>query len=211
LVSSRYTDLPFSLYFRALPKLDFLTGFTYGVERPDGGGPTGKDFYYNVGLRGSLTPKLTGEFSVGDRTREVGSNPRERLLGFNGSFNYEVTPKTNAVLTLSRGFNTSALGESLTNGSYRLALRTELTPQWQVGTSLTYRSVDYGTAVFTVANFAAGTRRKDDYWEGGLDATYNYSQWLTASAYYTLRNNRSTVPGVEFSNNILGLILGLRY
>jgi hypothetical protein len=211
LVTSRNLEWPFSLYFHALPKLDFLTGFTYGTERPEGGGPTGKDLYYNVGLRGSLTPKLTGEFSVGDRIREVGTNPRERLLGFDGSFNYEVTPKTNGVLALSRGFSVSALGESLTNGSYRLGFTTEMTPQWQMGTYVTYRSVEYGSAVFTLANSSAVNRRKDNYWEGNLEATYNYSLWLNASAYYTLRNNRSTVPGVEFSNNIVGLILGLRY
>ena len=211
LVTSQHVDWPVSLYFRALPKLDLSTGFTYGQERPQGGGPTGKDLYYNIGLRGSLTPKLSSEFSMGYQTREVGANPKEHLLAFDGSFNYELTPKTTAVLVLSRGFSASALGETLKNGSYRLGLTTDLTPQWRIGTNLAFRSVDYGTAEFTLNNIATSARRKDDYWEGSLDVTYLWSQWLSASANYTVRSNRSTLPAVEFSNNILGLILGLRY
>lgn len=211
LINTQHEDVPFSLYFVTTPKLALSTGVTYSVDRPDGGGPTGKDLYYNVGLRGSLTPKLSTEFSVGEQTREVADTPSQHLLGFNGSFTYEVTPKTNSVLVLSRGFSVSALGESLVNGSYQVGLTTDLTPQWQVGTSLTYRTVDYGTAVFTLDNFPEAIRRKDDYWEGGLQITYLYSQHLSASANYTYRTNQSTVPAVDFSDNILGLMLSLRY
>jgi hypothetical protein len=148
---------------------------------------------------------------VGEQTRKVADNPGQHLLGFDGSFIYEVTPKTNAVLALSRGFSVSAFGESLVNGTYRLGLTTNLTPQWQVGTNLTYRTVDYGTAVFTLGNLPEVIRRKDDYWEGGLAVTYLYSQHLSASANYTYRSNQSNISGAEFSDNILGLMLGLRY
>jgi hypothetical protein len=211
LVTTQNMDFPFSLYFHATPKLDVSTGFTYSMERPDGGGPTGRDQYYNVGLRGSLTPKLTAEFSVGERTRDVANYPSEHTLGFDGSFNYNMTTNTGCVLALSRGFSTSALGQTLVNGSYRLRVTTDLTPQWEVGTNLTYRSIDYGSTVFTVTNVSVPNRRKDDYWEGGLDVSYIFSRWLRASANYTIRLNRSTVSAAEFSDNLLGLTIGLRY
>jgi hypothetical protein len=213
LVDYQHEDVPLSLYFITTPKLDLSAGVTYGVDRPDGGGPTGKDLYYNVGVRGSLTPKLSAEFSVGEQTRKVANYPGQHLLGFDGSFTYEVTPKTNAVLALSRGFSVSALGESLVNGTYRLGLTTDLTPQWQVGTNLTYRSVDYGTTVFVppLNILPELIRRKDNYWEGGLSVTYLYSQRVSASLNYTYRGNQSNIPAAEFNDNILGLMLGLRY
>ena len=211
LISSQQDAVPLNLYYITTPKLDVSTGVTYSEERPDGGGPKSKDLYYNVGLRGSLTPKLSAEFSVGEQTRKVADYPGQHLLGFDGSFIYELTPKTNAVLALSRGFSVSALGESLVNGSYRLGLTTNLTPQWQVGTSLTYRTVDYGSAVFTLGSLPELIRRKDDYWEGGFSLTYLYSQRVSASANYSYRGNQSNVPAAVFNDNILGLMLGLRY
>jgi predicted porin len=107
----------------------------------------------------------------------------------------------------------SALGESLVNGTYRLGLTTDLTPQWQVGTNLTYRSVDYGTTVFVppLNILPELIRRKDNYWEGGLSVTYLYSQRVSASLNYTYRGNQSNIPAAEFNDNILGLMLGLRY
>jgi hypothetical protein len=213
LVSTQHEDVPLNIYFITTPKLDLSTGVTYALDRPDGGGPTGRNMYYNVGLRGALTPKLGAVFSVGEQTQKVADNPMQHLLGFDGSFIYEVTPKTNAVLAASRGFGVSALGESLVNGSYSLGVTTDLTPQWQVGGNLTYRTVDYGSAVYTPPpyNLPELIRRKDNYWESGLTVSYLYSQWLTASANYTHRNNQSTLSGAEFSDNILSLMLGLRY
>jgi hypothetical protein len=211
LINNQNLNFPFNVYFHTTPKLDISTGFTYGEDRPDGGEPRGRDLYYNVGLRGSLTPKLTAEFSVGEQTRNVSGSPGEHLLGFDGSFNYAVTTNTDCVLALSRGFSTSALGQTLVNGSYRLGVTADLTPQWQVGTSLTYRSVDYGATVFTVNNVPVTAQRKDDYWEGGLDVTYEFNRSVKASASYTFRGNHSTDDGADFSNNLLGLTIDLRY
>jgi hypothetical protein len=211
LVSTQHEDLPLSVYFITTPKLDLSTGVTYSLDRPDGGGPTGKNMYYNVGLRGALTQKLGAVFSVGEQTQKVADNPMQHLLGLDGSFIYEVTSKTNAVLAVSRGSGVSALGESLVNGSYRLGLTTDLTPRWQIGADLAYRTVDYGSAVYTPPPYNLPLRRKDNYWESGLTVSYLYSQWLTASANYMHRNNQSTISGAEFSDNVLSLMLGLRY
>ncbi len=211
LISSQHTDWPLSLYFQATPKLDISTGFTYGVERPDGGGPSGEDLYYSLCLRGSLTPKVTTEFSVGEQTQSVANNPRQNLLGFNGSFNCQLTPNTNCVLALSRGFNAGALGQSLVNSSYRLGFVNDLTPQLQVGTNLSYRSTDYGPTVYVIGNLPVFVPRTDHFWEGSLDISYEFSEHFKAGATYTFRINRSNDPGVEFANNVIGLVVDLRY
>jgi hypothetical protein len=53
--------------------------------------------------------------------------------------------------------------------------------------------------------------RNDNYWEGNLQATYLFRSWLSATADFTLRNNRSTLPAAVYSDNILSLMLGWRY
>jgi hypothetical protein len=211
LIDNQYFSSPVKVYFKATPKVDLSAGFTYGDVRPQGGGPSGRDLYYNVGARGEFTPKLTGELSVGYRTRTVGDHPVEKTWGLDGAFNYELTPKTNAKLALSRGFSTSALGESLKNGQYTLTLTTDFTPQWQMGANVSYRDVDYGDAIFNVENVILSAHRRDHYWETSLMASYIFSTWLSATADYTFRTDRSTLPGIEFSNNLMSLTLGLRY
>jgi len=211
LITNEYVSWPLKLYFKATPKVDLSAGVTYGSQRSQGSAPSGRDLYFNVGARGEFTPKLTGEISAGYRTRSAGDNPTERLWGFDGRLAYELTPKTSATLQFSRDFRTSALGESLKNGQYTFALSSDLTPQWHLGASLTYRDVDYGPALFSTQNVILVAERRDHYWEGGLTASYLFSNWLSATADYTLRNDHSTLPGIEFSDKIMSLTLGLRY
>ncbi len=211
LVSNQYTDWPIKLYYKATPKVDLSTGLTYGIERPDGGGPNARDLFYNVGARGSFTPKLSGEFSVGYQTRAVENNPLQKLLGLDGTLNYELTPKTSSALVFSRQFTASALGQSLENSRYSFSLSTDVTAHWQIGASVTYQDVDYGAAVYTVENQPLLTDRRDKSWEPGLFAGLSYSNWLTATANYTFRNNHSTLSEVDFSDDVLSLMLSFRY
>jgi hypothetical protein len=211
LIGNENTEVPVKLYFKATPKVDLSAGVTYGIDNPKGDGPNGRDLFYNVGARGSFTPKLTGEFSVGYQTRVVADNPQQRLLGFDGTLNYDIAPKTTSVLVFSRQFSTSALGESLVNSHYSFTLSNDLTPRWQIGGSVTYRDVDYGPAVFTVENQPVSTDRRDKDWEAGLFTSLSYSKWLTATANYTFRNNHSTLSIVDFSDDILSLTLTFRY
>jgi len=92
-------------------------------------------------------PKLTTEFSVGEQTQSVGNSPRQQVLSFDGSLNCQATPNTSCVLGLSRGFSMSALGQSLVNGSYRLGITNTPAPQWQVGTNIVFRTIQYGPAI----------------------------------------------------------------
>jgi hypothetical protein len=154
---------------------------------------------------------LNGEFSLDYRTRTVGDNPRENLWGFNGALNYEITPKTTSSLVFSRDFNTGALGESLKNSNYSFRASSDLTPQWQVGSGISYRQVEYGATVFSLNNHPMLIERTDNYWEGDVQVSYLFRSWLTASADYTLRHNHSNLSAAEFSNSILSLILGWRY
>lgn len=211
LTGSQETEIPLKVYYETTPKVSLSAGASYRRVNPQNGGATGKDLDYDVGARGNFTAKLSGELSLDYRTRAVGNNPKESLWGFNGTLNYELTPKTTSALVFSRDFSTGALGESLKNSSYSLHLSTEPTPQWQIGGRVSFRQVEYGPAVFSLGNLPALVNRNDDFWQGDLQATYLFRSWFTVTADLSLRNNHSTLPGAQFSNSILSLILGWRY
>lgn len=205
-------SVPLTFFYKTTPKLDLSIGYTYTKVTPQQeGNPTSKDSYYNVGLRGDITPKLSGNFSVGYRTREVALNPQERLIGFDGSFNYEVSAKSGLVLSLSRNFSAGVQGESLKSDSYGLRFNTEPNSQLQFTAGLSYRRDAYGLPVFDPSRPASLLMREDSYWQTDLAVTYLFNSWLSMSLDGTFRRNHSTIPGVEFSDNILGVSMGLRY
>jgi polysaccharide biosynthesis protein VpsM len=211
LIGSENTSWPLNFYYQTTPKLDLSTGVTFSQVKPDSVGPRGRDTFYNVGMRGEITPKLSGNFSAGYRVRKVDTRPNENLVGFNGSFDYELTPKTSLSLAASRDFSVGVQGESLKSGSYSLQLSSTPSQQWQFSSGLTYRTDDYGAAVFDPRNTTPANVRKDNYWVGSFAATYVFSSWLSFTADETYRTNRSSIEAVQFTNNIISLSLNLRY
>ena len=211
LIGTTTTDLPLKLFHPLSPRVDLSLGYTYTRVTPQLDGPSGRNSYYNLGLRGDLSSKLKGNFSMGYRTEEVAANPAQHLLGFEGSFNYDATAKTSLALALSRDFSAGAQGETLKNSSYTLKLTSDPTPQWQLGADLTHRSVDYGPTVFSSKAVTFKGVREDLFWETSLSATYLFSSWLSTSVNFTFSDNHSTLPGAQFSDNTMTLVLGLRY
>ena len=212
LVGSEETGVPLRIYLETSPKVSVFAGVGYRKVTPENGGTsTSKDLDYNIGGRGNFTAKLNGEISLDYRTRSVADKPKENFTGINGSLNYELTPKTTSSLVISNDFSTGALGESLKNSSYALRLAADPAPQWQLGTGLTYRHVEYGQSVFSLNNVSTSVNRVDRLWEGDVQATYLFRTWMTASASYTFRRNQSSLSAAEYSDSILSLILGFRY
>ena len=211
LIGNRRLDFPLNVYFKVTPKADLSAGYTQGVQRPTGAGASSRDRYFNLGARGEFTAKLTGTFTFGYQTRQVAANPTERMFAFDGTLDYEVTPKTGATLTFNRNFNASALGASTKNTALRLGLNTDISPQWQVGANLGYLENEYGADVFLPGSAPASSGRIDHIWEGRLSASYLYSAWLSTSASYTAQRNRSTLTDADFVDNLLSLSVGLRY
>jgi len=211
LIGSTTTELPLNVFFNLTRKFDLSLGYSYTKVNPQLDGPDGKNTYTSLGLRGELTPKLSGTFSAGFRTQQVEANPKSRFVGFQGGFGYEATTNTSLSLALSRDFSTGALGETLKNSSYGLSLNTKPALQWQFGAGLNRRLVDYGATVFSKTNSKVNAAREDSLWSGNLTASYLISSWISASADFTSSRNRSTIPGAEYTSNITSLILGMRY
>jgi hypothetical protein len=211
LFGNRTLNVPLNLYFSVTPKVDLSAGYSYSVLTPDGDGSVAKVGYYNVGARGSFTSKLTGGFTVGYQTERVPEAPLTHDLGLTANLNYAITPKTKATFQAARDFETSAQGQVLKNGSYSLGLSSDITSQWQASLGVTYRTIDYGTELYSFESALVDQHRIDDYWESTLQLSYLVTRWFSTSASYLIRDNRSTLPGVEFSDNVFSLNVKFTY
>jgi hypothetical protein len=211
LIGDNNITLPLKVYVNLTPKLAVSTGFSHDQTTPQGNGPTGRGNFYNVGLRGNLTEKLSSNFSIGYRTRAVGDAPDESSLGFDGSFGLQATAKTSLNLALSRNFSTSPAGESLKNTGLSLSLSSAPSLTWQFATGLSYRKVDYGPRVFADVPVFTPNDRADRFLQFNLSATYLFNSWMNATAAWALSQNRSNVADSDFSGSILTVSLGFRY
>lgn len=218
LTGSRNLTVPLKLYVAATPKLAVSGGVTYSKAKSEGGVNDSRDWFYNLGIRGTLTEKLISNFSVGYRTREVAEQPEEKLWGFDGSFNYAATPKSNLSLVLSRNFDVGSGGYSLKNSSYFLNFSTAPTLQWQFSGGIGHRDISYGAKVFlpppgTPAAPLVPLGRTDSYWESNLRATYVFTNWFNVTAAWTQRHNDSNEENGDgdFADTILSLMLVFQY
>ncbi len=210
-IGDKNLTLPLKVYVDITPKLAVSAGFSYDQTTPQGDGPKGRGNFYNVGLRGSITEKLSSNFSIGYRNRSVGDAPSESSLGFDGTFGLQLTAKTSLNLALARNFSTSPSGESLKNTSLSLYLSSAPTLSWQFAGGLSYRGVDYGPRVFVVQPVLTPNDRADKFLQLNLSATYLFTSWMNATVSWAASQNRSNLADSEFAGSILSAMLGFRY
>ena len=210
-IGDKNLTLPLKVYVDITPKLAVSAGFSYDQTTPQGDGPKGRGNFYNVGLRGSITEKLSSNFSIGYRNRSVGDAPSESSLGFDGSFGLQITAKTSLNLALARNFSTSPSGESLKNTNVSLYLSSAPTLNWQFAGGLSYRDVDYGPRVFVVRPVLTPNDRADKFLQLNLSATYLFTSWMNATVSWAASQNRSNLADSEFEGSILSAMLGFRY
>lgn len=213
LIGTRQTEVPLRFNFALTPKTSLSVGTSYRNVKPKGqdAGGSARDLFHNVGLHGTLAPKLTGALSVGYRTRKTDENAGDHLLGFDGSLNLALTPKSSLSLLLARDFGVGPRGESLHNNRSTLRFSVQPTDQWTLGTALSHFTTDYGLNSLTASNQPVSFFRTDRYWEGSLLSSYLFTSWFSASVEYTLRRNNSNDPIAEFSNKVLNLNFGFKY
>lgn len=203
--------VPMNLYYAITPKVDLSAGYAFGQQTPEGNGAIAKSGFYNVGARGNFTQKFTGEFAVGYLTERVPGLEPLHNLGLTSNLTYEITPKTSASFQAARNFQTSAQGQVLKNGTYTLGVTSNITNQWEASFSVTYRTLDYGEELYSFESALVNQHRIDDYWEGKFQLAYVFTQWLNSSIYYVVRDDHSTLPGVNFGDNVLGLDVKFLY
>lgn len=188
--------VPVNVYYKATPKADLSLGYRFrDYETTLGSDST--DHFFNLGARGQFTPKLSGTFAVGYNTRNV-SGGDQSDLGFDGSFNLELTPKTAAQIGLSRDFGTSPQGQQQLNSSVNVRFTSRINELISAFAGGTYRNIEYST-------------RTDDYLEGTIGGGYVFNSTASVNLSYTYRKYISDIGSAEFSNHVFAVSTSLRY
>ncbi|MEE2987957.1 MAG: outer membrane beta-barrel protein [Verrucomicrobiota bacterium] len=245
------TRFPFSVYYELTPKLDLILGYTYATSDIEG---TSSSFlsgfdpvsqavteitdviqtgyekdshFYNVGLRGNISSKLTGYFKIGYRTRSpedsiIFSTPTDvtnpanplvgattlttidrdnsGMLGLDVDLTWMATTKLLVQLALSRDFETGGEGESIEATRANLVGNYSFNTNWSTTANLGYSETDY-----------TDNGREDEQFTGGLRIMYVLNSYWRFSAGYNYTKNDSTRANSSYESEILDLTAILRY
>jgi hypothetical protein len=206
-VDSTDYSVPVNVYYELTPKVDVSTGVTYTHTELDGvtlGNSSQYDaYYYNVGSRGSFTPKLTGNYSVGYNMRDgngTATSDDKGSLGAKADLAYAYSEKTQLAAGISRDFaNATSGGASYQNTNFTVGASTAITVDWTLNAGLEYRILEF-------------TSFTNNYYQGTLGAKYTINEYLTAGMSYVYRTQTSDLGATnEFAGNIVAVSLTARY
>ena len=206
------SSIPLNYYWEVSPKLDLSVGYRYrntsfgrqvspNPNIPFGRLPDYDDQFLNVGVRGELGPKTTGEIRIGVQDRDFNTRgvSDDDLFSADARVLWEATENSNMSVLVSRDFNADAFGTSIES--------TEL----QLSGSTTLRGQLSGFASIRLTDDKYGTGRSDDGTFGQLGFTFTPNMHSSVSLSYMIYNNSSDLQAADFDNAIINFSGTLRY
>jgi hypothetical protein len=206
------TILPVDLFYELTPKVDLSIGYQYtytdiaDVASNNAETAYSSDAHFvNIGARGDLLPKLTGNIKLGLRFIDsdfANSSRDNSSLGLDGSLNWQTTPKLSNAITISRDFGSTSNGTRIEESAFNINSSLALSQQLRTGASLGYTLRDY-----------LDQSREDGFLSLGLNASYQVSDYCTVSSAYSYSKNNSDLAGgaSDFDNNKVDINISLRY
>jgi hypothetical protein len=199
-VDWRWYEFYLNGYYKVEPKLDLSAGVRYKENQLGAGGFDSNEYYYYVGARGELAPKLTGEFTVGYNESQLNGHGTKNGLGLESTFTYAYTPKTTFMFAANDDFGYSGDGTAYKTFGFSGGIESAISDVWKVDGLLMYGDYSYTTVV-----------RTDDFYQAQISATYNITKEMSLAFAYAYAKNSSTVSGDSFSNNILSVTGSFRF
>lgn len=196
-----WVQIPAKYYYRIDPKLDVSAGFTYQNNVVGAPGVDSSQYFYNVGLRGEILPKLSGELSVGYQEIEFKKGGSTGGLGAISNFSYAYSPKTTFSFSVNNTYGYSPVGGTaykdfgVTGG-----VTSAISDQWRVGGQLSYNDFNYITST-----------EKDNFYAGQLSLTYVYNAWVSMVGTYAYSQDASNLASISYTDNTLTLALKVKY
>lgn len=206
------TKLPFDLFYKLTPKVDLSIGYQYTytdtadvASNANNTAYSSDTHFINIGARGDLLPKLSGNIKLGLRfiDSDYTTNNRDNSsLGLDGSLNWQSTPKLNNSITISRDFGSTSNGTRIEESAFNIISSLALSQQLRTGASLGYTLRDY-----------LDQSREDGFLSLGLNASYQVGDYCTVSSAYSFSKNDSDLAGgaSDFDNNKVDINISLRY
>lgn len=191
----QWFEVPAQYFYEVQPKLDLSAGIKYRKNTIGGAGSVDSDeMFYNVGARGEITPKLTGEIQVGYIQFNPDAGKSKSSIGLLSQFAFALTQKSAITFGASNQYGYGAQGDAYRTTSVFGGANIALSNDFQVSGQLAYNKFDYSTST-----------RKDDFWSGLVSATYSINRELSVNGTWAYANNSSTLTGADFKNNVLAV------
>jgi hypothetical protein len=196
----QWYNVTFDYYYKMTPKLDLSAGFQYKDNRLGAHGLDSTEDFYNVGFRGELAPKLTGELHVGFVSHDFQVLGTRNDLGLASSFTYAYSEKTNVTFGASDNYGYSADGSAYRDVGINAGFYAAVNSSLAFNAMISYANFDYFQST-----------RKDDYVQVQLSATYTVNRYVSLIGAYAYADNSSNAAAVSFTNNILSISAKIAY
>ena len=215
--AKRSVTLPFQLIYHYSDKLSTVYGIyvtdTDIGERVEFGQEAykTKSTFYNVGLMGSILPKLTGQFNVGYRSLNYSDN----MIGMNGmnatgvtsNLTWTQTPKLRSILDFSRDFDAAG------SGSTFKFTRVNLSTVYSINTDykMTLRLGRTAKNFRGNPNISGGDNSREERLRSlSLNLHYLPSENFSFVAAYNISRSRSELAE-DYDLNVFSLTANLKY
>lgn len=203
--------LPINLYYQWTPKVDLSVGYRYGLREVDSfnifDGYDTTSHFLNVGARGSILPKLTGEFKFGYTLRDSGSTSgftrdnSDGILGIDADLSWATTLKLTNKILLSRDFGVGGDGNATEVSSINFSSQYLLNNFWSASSYLGY----------TLRSYQDSNEREDDQYNATFNVRYAPNQYWSFSGGYQYSENKSNILGLSYVDHIFNISASLRY
>ncbi|MCB1124142.1 MAG: outer membrane beta-barrel protein, partial [Verrucomicrobiae bacterium] len=205
LYDRQHTTIPLNYYWGITPKLDMSVGYRNRNTSFEGGAmgsrPDLDDQFFNVGVRGVIGSKTTGEIRIGTQKRDFNTPgvKDENLLSADARITWAATEKSDFTLVVSRDFNADAFGTSIESTDVQVGGTTAISEYFNGFASIRLSSDDYNGG------------RSDDGLFGQIGVSYTPNAYSAFSLAYILYNNDSSYLPADFDNNVFNISGTLRY
>jgi hypothetical protein len=190
---------------RIFPKTNGLLQYRLGEIKYDEKN-LNRDAFYNeltAGVKGTLSPKVTGELRVGLQWRDY----EKGLKDFDGMVIYanvthQLNPRVQTILSLERGAQEATFAGS----NYYDYTHFGLDYQHKMGRKhLLKAGIGYERDDFSQST------RADDIWDVSLSWDYNIQSWITTGIGYTFKNRDSSLDLYDYLDQVFNLHCNLAF
>ena len=208
-------NIPLDYYWQYSPNLDMSVGYRYrhtsfsrDYNFPDVLGLDGsqepashQDHFFNIGVRGRIGAKTSGEIKVGIQNRESGAAGRslEEMFAVDGRIVWAATAKTAGTLRISRDFRSDAFGASIESSNLSVSVKTRFNEEYSGFATIRYAEDRYFTG------------REDEALFGQVGLAYTPNLHSAISLAYVVYNNNSNFKSADFDSSLVNLSGNLRY
>ena len=212
--------IPLNYFYEVTPKLEASAGYTYRATWQQLYADS-VDNFYNVGVRGEITPKLSGTINAGLTDRRFSGKYSQKynlgsasLFGVSSNLTYTVSPKATIQFGIDNDFDTNAQGRQEKDLSANIGGILALAEDWTVDAKVTWRSIHYAN------NDTSYPDHKDTFWDTSVGVTYKVNAVVGITASVAYRKNDSgqgtgetsaIATSRSFEQNVFSLAANFRY